>query len=220
MRHALHTAIVITALALALAGCSRRADRAGAVAPADTLANGVPRALLPRLAEWCEVWAHASPGFAPESLVRVSTEPFVLEGGWAGAGRSVDGVRSRARVDVASPDSAYSLDYDMYQDYSTGPDSSVSVEGEPDSSPILADFRRDWVYPLDFCGTGCFHDGAYWVDANRCALTGGAQSGEQADGPMRPVLDVFDLRTHLRSHCRGPQAPDPPLPRHPTPPAT
>jgi hypothetical protein len=93
-------------------------------------------------------------------------------------------------VDVLSPDSTYSLDFDMYLDLGRG-----VLERDVDSAPVLADFRSDTLWQVAFCGTPCNYDGAYWVDAGRFALTGTAQSGPQADGPRQGFLDVYDLRT-------------------------
>ena len=64
---------------------------------------------------------------------------------------------------------------------------------EPDSAPVLADFARDTLWRVSFCGTPCFFDGGYWLDRDRFALTGAMQTGEQADGPWCAFLEVYDL---------------------------
>ena len=181
---------VATAVSLAL-GCSRHpTERTPSGTVADTLTNGLPRALVPSLAGWTQAWRYAIPGFGPDSLARGATSPFKFGYSWAGAGRISDNVRTRALVDVLSPDSTRSLDFDMYLDLDRG-----VIDREPDSAPVLADFRSDTLWQVAFCGTPCDYDGAYWLDAGRFALTGTAQSGPQADGPRRGFLDVYDLHT-------------------------
>jgi hypothetical protein len=87
------------------------------------------------------------------------------------------------------------LDFDMYLDFDRGDDGTILLEREPDSAPVLADFRSDTLWEVAFCGTPCDFDGAYWVDSGRFALTGTVQSGPQEDGPRHGFLDIYDLRT-------------------------
>jgi hypothetical protein len=189
----------------ALSGCAPGSPRAPAKGSAtDTLANGVPRSLAGKLAPWVVVWRHALPRFAPDSLTRGATTAFTFGYGWAGAGRVTAGVRSRALVDVLSPDSTRSLDFDMYLDFDPTGGPGGLLEREPDSAPVLADFKRDSVWQVAFCGTMCFYDGAYWIDNDRCALTGAIQSGEQADGPWCAFLEIYDLRSYRSRAWLGP----------------
>jgi hypothetical protein len=157
--------------------------------------NGLPRALVPSLAGWVQAWRCAIPGFEPDSLAPGTPSQFRFGHSWAGAGRISDNVRTRVSVDVLSPDSTHSLDFDMYLAFDRDVDGTILLEREPDSAPVLADFRSDTLWRVAFCGTPCEYDGAFWVDPARFALTGTAQSGPQADGPRRGFLDVYDLRT-------------------------
>lgn len=193
-------ALLLLVLALASAGCSRRAaERAPGAAGADTLANGLPRALVPELDAWVRVWRASVPGFAPESLARTEPVPFPFESPQPGQGmRWAETVRSRALILVPSPDSAYAVDFDRYLDFDSE-GGSPDFGREPDSAPMFLDFAHDTLWTIAFCGTSCFYDGAYWVDSRRFALTGAAQTGEDYNGPWQPFLDVHDLRTHART---------------------
>jgi hypothetical protein len=188
-----------------LSGCSRRASEGtGATSAADTLGNGVPLPLLPELTSWVRVWRHAIPDFAPDSLTQSGSASFKFDYAWAGARRTADGVRTRALVDVLSPDSARSLDFDMYLDFDREGSGQILLEREPDSAPVLADFKSDTLWRVAFCGTPCFYDGAYWVDTDRFALTGAMQTSEQADGPWRAFLEVYDLQSRRLARWLGP----------------
>jgi len=105
----------------------------------------------------------------------------------------------RAHVEVISPDSARSLDFDTYLDFDRGQDGGIHGMREPDSRAVLTDFRADSAWVVDFCGTPCDHDGAYWVDADRFVLTGSTQTGERLDGPRCAYLDVYDFVAGCRS---------------------
>ncbi len=211
MRRLTQAAAALACVSLLIGGCSRHKARAPqAAAVADTLRNGLPSALVPKLAAWVANWRHADPDFSPESLVRGDSDPYQFDAAWRGAGHISDGVRSRALVDVLSPDSVRSLDFDMYLEFDGGPD-GVSLGREPDSAPILADFKADTVWRVAFCGTPCSFDGAYWIDAERFVLSGATESGAgaQADAPWSAFLDVYDLRSRrmtrwLASTVAGP----------------
>jgi hypothetical protein len=190
------------ALAGLLASCSRRAaerPQPPAPAPADTLANGLPHALTSHLASSAQVWRIAIPGFEADSLAWEGSVPFRFDYAWAGAAGASDDIRSRARVKVLSPDSTRSLDFDMYLDFDRDESGAIRLLREPDSSPVLADFRSDTLWREAFCGTVCAYDGAYWADAERFALTGTTRSGPAADGPRQGFLDIYDLWTRRKS---------------------
>jgi len=213
LQAAVVAALFVVGIIEVLTGCSRGPGQAsGPASAADTLANGVPRALVPKLAPWVDVWRHAIPQFDSDSLKHSGMADFTFGYAWAGAGRATDGVRSRALVDVLSPDSARSLDFDMYLDFDSG--AGGLLGREPDSAPVLADFKRDTVWQVAFCGTSCFYDGAYWVDDDRCAVTGATQTGEQADGPWCAFLEVYDLLSHRRAQWLGPKVDAPGLARY------
>jgi hypothetical protein len=203
--HAGHAAwwVVTLALLVALgsftAGCSRQGrERSAAPSGADTLANGLPRVLVPMLDAWVGNWRRAAPGFTAESLACVARGPFRFEyGSPAGGKRFVEGVRARALVEMLSPDSTRVLDYDRYAAVSD--EGGFGLEREPDSAPMLLDMARDTLWTISFCGTPCFYDGGGWLDATRFSLTGATQSGEQADGPWQGFVEVHDLRTHERT---------------------
>lgn len=197
--------LVFATLAATLAASCSRRDGQHSVSPqADTLANGLPRALPPKLVPWVQTWRYAIPSFAPESLTRDESSRFAFDYAWPGhAGQPSEDARVRALIDVLSPDSARSLDFDMYLDFDRDEDGKIQIEREPDSAPVLADFRSDTLWRVTFCGTSCFYDGAYWVDAGRFALTGATQSGPQADGPWQPFLSIYDLHTRSRTEWVG-----------------
>ncbi|MEO5988088.1 MAG: hypothetical protein ABIU54_12600 [Candidatus Eisenbacteria bacterium] len=175
-------------------GCSRApSDHSTPGAMSDSLGNGLPRALVPRLAPWIQLWRTASPRFAPDSLTKVGSEPFELTAPQSGVRHQIPDARTRAGIEVLSPDSSKSVDFDVYLSIEAG------GSREPDSSPALADFKSDTLWRVAFCGTACFYDGAYWLDANRFALTGASQTGEQADGPWGAFLEVYDLQSHRRT---------------------
>ncbi len=198
-RRAFLAGLVVLAVAGAPAGCARRSG-GHAVGAADTLANGLPRPLATQLAGWLQAWGAAAPGFAPESLLRVTREPYRFESPRPGNGAKwVETLRTRALIEVLSPDSARSVDFDRYLVVDGETDGAPDFGREPDSAPVLRDFAADTIWTVDFCGTPCFYDGACWVDATRFALTGATRSGEQADGPWQAFLDVHDLFTHERS---------------------
>jgi hypothetical protein len=184
--------------ALLLTGCSRRAaSPAASNSPGDTLANGVPRALAAQMSAWVGIWRQANPAFATETLVRGATRPYKFYSLSERAGRFTSGVRSKAGIAALSPDSTRLLDFDAYVDFTRGPDGAALVEREADSTPTLADFGSDTLWHVAFCGTPCFYDGGYWIDASRFALTGAMQTGAQADGPWAAFLETYDLRTRL-----------------------
>ena len=85
----------------------------------------------------------------------------------------------------------------MYVDFLRDGNGKVVVSGDVDSAPLLADFAKDSLWQIAFCGTPCFFNGAYWVDARRFALTGAVESGAHDDGTWRGFLDIYDLRTGL-----------------------
>jgi hypothetical protein len=193
--------LAVATIASLVPGCSgRRTHRPPSHPAADTLANGLPRVLAPGLADWVRTWRPAIPGLEPDSLQRGATSTFRFGYAWPGAaGRPRDNVRSRAGVDVLSPDSTRSLDFDMYLDFERAGDGVIEFGREPDSAPVLADFRSDTLWQVAFCGPSCFYDGAYWLDANRFALSGATQTGEQADGPWQGFIEVYDLRARCRT---------------------
>ena len=175
------------AAVLILAGCSAGERRPVSAAAPDTLPNGLPRVLVPKLANWSIAWRHANARFAPELLVRsdVSTFRFSVYGFGP---RAMQDFRTQAKLQELSPDSTRSLEFDMYQDYFR------EGGGEVDSAPLLADFKSDTLWQPAFCGTPCSFDGAQWVDDSRFALTGTTLTGGNADGPPCAFVDIYDLR--------------------------
>lgn len=189
--------LLLTLGVIATGGCSRPAHRDAT--STDTLRNGLPRALGPRVAAWTRVWRHAVPGFTLDSLRRLPSETFDFEDAWRDTAHELDPVRARALIDVLSPDSAHSLDFDTYLDFERDESGKIVLGREPDSAPVLADLRSDSLWHVEFCGTPCFFDGAYWADNHRFALTGATQTGESFNGPWAAFLDVYDLRARIRT---------------------
>jgi hypothetical protein len=190
--------------ALTLSGCSRRApERAGRGGRPDTLANGLPRLLVPKLADWARTWSVAVPDLAPGALGRRDTAPFALLSPSAGAPRP-DRFGAAALIAVASPDSARSLDFDRYLELERSHEGGIELGCGPDSAPELTDFRADSTWRIAVCGTPCFYDSAYWADAERFALTGAMDGGDQPGTPWRAFLEVYDLRSRLATRWLGP----------------
>lgn len=196
--------MLVLALAIAGSACSKRSSRTPSTVVADTLGNGLPRVLVPQLSSWVQLWRYADPQFGPDSLTRVAARSFTVEYSRGGAGSYVNDIRARAGIKVLSPDSTRALDFDTYLDVGRGPDGAIELMREPDSSPELADFARDSVWRVAFCGTPCFYDGAYWLDRDRFALTGATQTGEQGDGPWCAFLEIYDLATRRLTRWNGP----------------
>lgn len=187
---------LIAACASLVAGCGRRvAEHAPAQAEADTLSNGLPRALVPKLEDWVAVWRHAIPGFTAESLTCVSRGPFQFQSGQAGeAMEYLKRARHKALLLARSPDSTHVLDFDRYLDFDDS-EGGHGIQREPDSSPALLDLGSDSLWIVDFCGTSCAYDGGSWVDSSRFVLTGCTRSGDQLEGPWQGFLQIYDLRT-------------------------
>ena len=75
------------------------------------------------------------PGLAPrDSRLRAGLAPArrtpcrsISRSGWSGTGGRINSVRTRAVIEVVSPDSARSLDFDSYLDFGRGPDGNPRV---------------------------------------------------------------------------------------------
>lgn len=202
--HPRHAASFLVALALIVAcgtlaaGCSRRgSERSRVPAGADTLANGLPRVLVPKLDAWVGLWAEVTPGFAADSLFCVARGSFQFQSAQQAAGaKFVEDVRVRANIIALSPDSVRALDFDRYLDFDVDPDGNIRILREPDSAPVLTDLVADTLWIVEFCGTSCFYDGAYWLESSRFALTGCVEASDQPEGPWRAFLDIYDLNSH------------------------
>lgn len=191
-----------TLLLVGSPGCHyRMAIPPSSPAGADTLANGLPRALLPELAAWLAHWREGVPAFTPDSLVPGAISPLAFQVAAAGTDlHYVEGVRERAGILVLSPDSVHAVDFDRYIEVDP-------VRGwlfrDVDSSPMLVDFVADTLWTVDVCGTSCSYDGAAWIDADRFALTGLTQSRPDGEGPLQAFLDVYDLRARTGRRWLG-----------------
>ena len=142
----------------------------------DTLSNGLPRLSMPKLRPWISCLAirntgprarlaSAPPDGAVRLRVRVGRQRRPCQ----------ETVRTRALIEVLSPDSVRALDFDTYLDFDSAPDGGMLAEREPDSRAVLADFRADSAWVVEFFGTASFHDGAYWIDSQRFVLTGASR---------------------------------------------
>src|SRR5258708_39297911 len=76
---------ILLCTVLALTGCARESrtqgpPRAGSSTPApgDTLANGFPRALAPKLASWFQHWEQAGAGVRMGSLHHGPPHPYAF----------------------------------------------------------------------------------------------------------------------------------------------
>ena len=187
---------------LSFGGCARKLGtpaplREGsfAPAPADTLANGFPRAVAPKLASWFQLWQRAGTNLRADALHHGPSQPYAFQlAPVVHAGRWRDNVRTRAGIEVLAPDSLHAVDFDMELEVTREPDGIVRPERDVDSGPILADFARDSLWIVDFCGTPCGFDGAAWLDASRFVVVGTTQTGAGMDGPWAAFVDLYDLQ--------------------------
>jgi hypothetical protein len=185
------------------AGCSREALLPRVAGTPDSLASGVPAALVPKLTDWVQVWRAAIPDFVLDSLrLADSSASFELRYFGPGSSWPSGAVRDRAGIRVVSPDSARAVDFDIYLELYRDAGGGFDYGREPDSAPVLANFVSDSLWQVAFCGTPCFFDGATWLDADRFVLTGAMRSGAMADGPWCGFLDIYDLKLQRMSSWR------------------
>lgn len=167
--------------------------------PADTLANGLPRDVAAKLQPVARLWRYGLPRFALDSLVRGAASVVRPDFAWGGKDARDIGDRN---LDVWSPDSTRWLNHDFYIEASEE-GGSVEFGGDVDSAPVFGDVKRDSVARLDFCGTPCAFDGAWWVDNSRFVLIGNIEADPDTSGNREFFLDLYDLNAMRRSRWLG-----------------
>ncbi len=184
--HRLALAILLITTGAGLgAGCSRRsAERPASPAAADTLANGLPRAMVPALSAWTAMWQAAIPGFTPESLAGGTWSP-ALRGGDVQPLKNFypAAPEEQATFEVLSalsPNGRYRLVFDWYQEI-VEEEGGIEIGGEPDSAPLLLDLRLGSSNVFEFCGTYCGYDWGCWMDSTRFALAGWSEATEGSE---------------------------------------
>ncbi|MFI5370694.1 MAG: hypothetical protein ACHQ52_03980 [Candidatus Eisenbacteria bacterium] len=176
------------------------------------MANGLPRPVEHAVAAWVATWRRAVPGFAPESLEGGRSSPLKFDYLSAGLSRGAAKDIGDRALDVYSPDSSRFLNFDRLTEVGWDEDGTLALDRDADSAPILGDVKSDTLWQVDFCGTSCSFDGAYWVDAGRFALTGLTNS--EQDSLCRAFLDVYDLQTRQVRRWLGQPVNQPTLTRY------
>lgn len=167
--------------------------------PADTLANGIPRDVAAKLGPVARLWRYGLPWFMADSLVRGAASLVNPIFEWGGKDAHDIGERN---LDVWSPDSTRWLNHDSFIE--AGEEGgSVEFGGDVDSAPVLGDVKRDSVARLDFCGTPCAFDGAWWIDNSRFVLIGNIEADLDATGNREFFLDLYDLNAMRSSRWLG-----------------
>jgi hypothetical protein len=172
----------------------------GLTADADTLANGLPRAVADAIAPWTSMWLEAIPGFTADSLrpdghFAALRGGYVLPHGEASLTDPEDEVAMEV-LSARSPGGRYELVFDQYQEV-TEDESGVDVGGGPDSAPLLIDFKSKSVNRFEFCGTPCGFQWGGWVDSTRFALAGWEEVDAAGD-TLRGTLGVYSLADSSR----------------------
>ena len=108
---------------------------------------------------------------------------------------------------VYSPDSTRAIDPDRYLELSRD-GGRVDLEREPDSKALLIDLRTRSVATLEFCGTLCAFDGAFWIDSLRFALTGAVVVNDSTNASCGRVR-LYDLNAGTVTEYRLPTLADP-----------
>lgn len=190
-------AVLLVAAAVGLCGgCSRRsAEKGPSAAASDTLSNGMPADLAPRLAPWAAMWQAAIPGFAVDSLTPTGRARAFGQGHVQPA-RNVDPADSEEAATFAvlgafSPDGRYRLVFDCYQVISEH-GGEIVIGGEPDSAPLLLDLRRGLSNRFEFCGTPCGYHWGCWIDSTRFVLAGWTERDARGD-TLHGFLGVYSL---------------------------
>jgi hypothetical protein len=166
---------------------------------ADTLGNGLPRDIAAKLRPVVRLWRYGLRGFALDSLARGAGSVVNLGFEWGGKDARDIGDRN---LDVWSPDSTRWLNHDFYIE--AGEEGgSIEFGGDVDSAPVLGDVKRDSVGRLDFCGTPCAFDGAWWIDDSRFVLIGNIEADLDTTGNREFFLDLYDLNAMRSTRWLG-----------------
>jgi hypothetical protein len=87
-------ALSVAAMAASALSCSRPAAESPArLSTVDTLPNGLPRVLQPKLTAWVELWHYATPALELNSLERLNVSPFTSDYGPMGKADTVSETR-------------------------------------------------------------------------------------------------------------------------------
>lgn len=167
--------------------------------PVDTLANGLPRDVAAKLRPVARLWRYGLPRYALDSLARGGASAVSPDFEWGGKDARDIGDRN---LDVWSPDSAHWLNHDFFIEAGEE-NGSVEFGGDVDSAPVLGDAKRDSVERLDFCGTPCAFDGAWWIDTSRFVLIGNIEADLDTSGNREFFLDLYDLNAKSRYRWLG-----------------
>jgi len=203
------TILAASALVVSLPGATRLTAQASTTgtrlgsmssrSPADTLANGLPRDVAVKLRPVARLWRYGLPRFAVDSLVSGGASAVRADFEWGGKDARDIGDRG---LDVWSPDSARWLNHDYFIE-AGAEGGSVEFGGDVDSAPVLGDVKRDSVGRLDFRGTSCAFDGAWWIDNSRFVLIGNTEADLDTTGNREFSLDLYDLHAMRRSRWLG-----------------
>jgi len=154
-------------------------------------------AATPKLGEWSAMWAQALPGFAPDSLWRLSG------GRWSPTDvRSFEPVKPGPDVDpgdylasellgIRSPNGRYTLDVDYYQVVEPMGD-SIEVGGDPDSRCSLIDERKHVEAILLQTGSMAGYHWGAWLSNNSFAVGGWTEADDYGQW-MQGQLWLYSL---------------------------
>jgi len=187
---------LITLAVILVAGCSGKAtERRTPLATADTLGNGIPRAIVPALSPWIAMWQSAIRGFDVDSLKSGGRRPALGDGYVQPAGNlNPQAPEESATFEVlsaVSPGGRYKLVFDWYQEIDEDA-GGINIGGEPDSAPLLIDLRLERSNQFETSGTmGGYHWGC-WIDSTRFALAGWAEEGASGD-TLYGILGIYSL---------------------------
>jgi hypothetical protein len=194
--------VCVAMVVLVISGCSKRQEdrpvatrdsvRAGPIGRTDATMN----AIAPELEEWVAMWRTVIPGFEVDSLWGGKRQKWVpdrvskLE---SNSDNENDEDTLTFRVlGIPSPDGHRILYIDSYQ-WIQGGEGGIEAGGEPDSKPVLIDRHARIETDLEFCGTTCgFHWGR-WLSADRFALGGWSDAGEDGQWKLGS-LSIYDVR--------------------------
>ena len=163
-------------------------------APRDESASELAAQLHDPLGPWVAAYRQADSTFTLEGLqwrasdtlsIACTTPPPSM----------ASGEQRRQLFWIYSPDSAYAVDVDVYQDVETD---AGEIGYDADASTILVERASERWMTLSFCGTGCRNDDAVWLSPRRVVLAG--WSTNSAGDSAYPVLALYDI---ARQRTRG-----------------
>ncbi len=184
-------ALILFPLALLAVSCAPATPRFEA--------GRLTRELRQPLADWVSYWRAYDPAFALDSLRWTLADTILVERTEAIS----DSLRTTPspRGWAWSPDRSRVVDPNWYREWD--PDRNEYMY-EPDAVTELLDFTTRTGTFLQFCGTGCRNDAAFWLDRERFALVGWTDT-DMGDSLFAPRVTVYDLerRTTATGVGRG-----------------